>query len=167
MRKRITTLLSVCIFLGACGTTPADRSISGAGIGAGAGAVLGAITGLPVFGTAALGAAGGALTGVLTDKNQVNFGEPAWKQGNNQATEKTISQQPSSQQPVVKSISLVTEIQKGLQKLGYDPGPIDGKYGRKTKQAICDYQSANGLIVDGKATPPLLTHIEQNNNQHS
>ena len=167
MRKRITTLLSVGIFLSGCGTTPADRSISGAGIGAGAGAVLGAVTGLPVFGTAALGAAGGALTGVLTDKNQVNLGEPAWKQGNNQTTEKTISQQPSSRQPssnkpTVNSISLVTEIQKGLQKLGYDSGPVDGIYGRKTKQAICDYQNANGLIVDGEATPSLLTHIEQN-----
>jgi osmotically inducible lipoprotein OsmB len=163
MNKRNMMVLSVCIFINACGTMPADRSVSGAGIGAGAGAVLGAVTGLPIFGTAALGAAAGAITGVMTNKNQINFGEPAWKQGNNQKAEKPISQQSApSTSSGDKNISLMIDIQKGLRNLGYDPGPIDGKYGSKTEKAIRDYQYSHGLIVDGKASPSLLAHIEQN-----
>lgn len=155
MTKRITTVLVIGILINACGTTPADRSISGASIGAGAGAILGAVTGLSVLEGAALGAAGGALTGVLTDKNQINLGEPAWKQGNNQSQNQTTANRDS----------LVTDIQKGLQKLGYNPGPIDGIYGWRTQRAIRDYQKAHGLIVDGQATPSLKDHIEQNINQ--
>jgi N-acetyl-anhydromuramyl-L-alanine amidase AmpD len=39
--------------------------------------------------------------------------------------------------------------QEALQKLGYDPGPIDGVLGAKTKRAIREFQSDHGLIVDG------------------
>ena len=158
MTKRITTVLVIGILLSACGTTPADRTISGASIGAGAGAILGAVTGLSVLEGAALGATGGALTGVLTDKNQINLGEPAWKQGKNQSPNQTDANKDS----FANRDSLVTDIQKGLQNLGYNPGPVDGIYGWRTQRAIRDYQKAHGLIVDGQATPSLKTHIEQN-----
>lgn len=65
--------------LGACGTTPGERSVTGAGIGAGAGAALGAVTGLTIVEGAALGAAGGAITGAITDEEDVDLGEPIWK----------------------------------------------------------------------------------------
>lgn len=42
------------------------------------------------------------------------------------------------------------QIQTALKNAGYDPGPIDGKVGTKTKKAIKDFQSANGLKADGK-----------------
>jgi len=42
------------------------------------------------------------------------------------------------------------QIQTALKNAGYDPGPIDGKLGGKSKKAIKDFQTANGLKADGK-----------------
>ena len=50
----------------------------------------------------------------------------------------------------VKSRPNVRQIQIALKNAGYDPGPIDGKKGRKTREAIRAFQKANGLAVDGK-----------------
>jgi len=43
------------------------------------------------------------------------------------------------------------DIQSALLNAGYDPGPIDGKKGRATRQAIKEFQKANSLPVDGVA----------------
>ncbi|MFA4988138.1 MAG: peptidoglycan-binding protein [Candidatus Omnitrophota bacterium] len=43
-----------------------------------------------------------------------------------------------------------TEIQTALKNAGYYSASIDGKIGPKSKKAIEDFQSANGLKVDGK-----------------
>lgn len=45
------------------------------------------------------------------------------------------------------------QIQTALKNAGFDPGPIDGKIGPKTKKAIKDFQAANGLTADGKVGP--------------
>jgi peptidoglycan hydrolase-like protein with peptidoglycan-binding domain len=42
------------------------------------------------------------------------------------------------------------EIQTALKNAGFYSGNIDGKIGPKSKKAIEDFQSANGLKVDGK-----------------
>ncbi|RDY72243.1 hypothetical protein DXT76_02465 [Halobacillus trueperi] len=47
----------------------------------------------------------------------------------------------------------VRDLQTKLQKLGYQPGPIDGIYGPRTKQAIIAFQHQEGLEVDGSAGP--------------
>jgi hypothetical protein len=65
--------------LSACGDTPGDRALSGAGIGAAAGAVIGAPFGAPGIG-AAVGAAAGGATGALTTPSQVDLGKPVWRQ---------------------------------------------------------------------------------------
>jgi peptidoglycan hydrolase-like protein with peptidoglycan-binding domain len=44
----------------------------------------------------------------------------------------------------------VRQIQLALTNAGFDPGPVDGKMGRKTRSAIKDFQGANGLFADGK-----------------
>jgi TPR repeat protein len=41
------------------------------------------------------------------------------------------------------------ELQQLLAKAGYDPGPLDGKPGRKTRAAILAFQQAAGLKADG------------------
>jgi len=41
------------------------------------------------------------------------------------------------------------QIQRALKNAGYYDGPIDGKIGPKTKQAILKFQKANGLKIDG------------------
>ncbi len=45
----------------------------------------------------------------------------------------------------------VKQIQCLLTYLGYDPGGIDGVDGQKTRQAIRNFQGAEGLSVDGVA----------------
>ncbi len=47
----------------------------------------------------------------------------------------------------------VMEIQSLLKKIGYDPGPIDGIFGRRTQQAIIQFQKDNGLTADGIIGP--------------
>jgi peptidoglycan hydrolase-like protein with peptidoglycan-binding domain len=47
----------------------------------------------------------------------------------------------------------VLGLQKALQKLGYDPGKIDGILGPHTRAAIKKFQEASGLKADGIAGP--------------
>ncbi|MDD4953349.1 MAG: peptidoglycan-binding domain-containing protein [Candidatus Omnitrophica bacterium] len=49
-----------------------------------------------------------------------------------------------------KSRPKVKEIQMALNNAGYNPGHIDGKMGKQTRDAIKSFQSANGLQADGK-----------------
>ncbi|MDD2703300.1 MAG: peptidoglycan-binding domain-containing protein [Candidatus Omnitrophica bacterium] len=44
----------------------------------------------------------------------------------------------------------VVQIQTALKNAGYDPGVIDGKLGKKTREAVKAFQGANNLKVDGK-----------------
>lgn len=157
MYKRIITIVGMSVMLTACGTTPEERGISGAGVGAGAGAIVGAVTGLSVVQGAVLGAVAGGLTGALTNEDQVDLGEPAWKSGNNAASNQTVAHSS----PSLTGKQVVVEIQKGLKDMGYNPGVTDGINGPKTQQAIRKYQEDHGLLVDGQATPALLDHIKQ------
>ena len=43
----------------------------------------------------------------------------------------------------------VEDVQKALERAGFDPGPADGKYGIKTKAAVKAFQRARGLKADG------------------
>ncbi len=77
---RLLSLLFAALFvLSACGSSKTDRGVSGGAIGAGVGAAAGAATGGSVLGGAVLGGAAGAATGVLTDKDDVDLGDPVWK----------------------------------------------------------------------------------------
>jgi peptidoglycan hydrolase-like protein with peptidoglycan-binding domain len=44
----------------------------------------------------------------------------------------------------------VKDVQSALKNAGYDIGVADGRMGKKTRQAIKDFQKANGLDADGK-----------------
>lgn len=50
----------------------------------------------------------------------------------------------------VKSRPNARQIQIALKNAGYDPGRIDGRIGRQTRDAIKAFQRANNLVVDGK-----------------
>lgn len=75
---RYVPLGALAILLTACGTSPGERAISGAGLGAAGGAVIGAAAGNPAAG-AAIGAAAGGVTGAVTRPDQVDLGRPIWK----------------------------------------------------------------------------------------
>ncbi len=70
---RKTVMLSAAaagaLALAACGTSDAERGVTGAGIGGAAGYAVGA----PL-----LGAAAGGATGVFTENDDINLGKPIW-----------------------------------------------------------------------------------------
>ncbi len=151
MIKRITTVAAVALLLSACGSTTEDRALSGSGIGAAAGAIVGAVTGLSVLEGAVIGALAGGLTGALTTEDSIDLGKPAWK--SERSGESAASGGATGTQ-------VVRNIQGGLSDLGYAPGPVDGVAGPQTAEAIRRYQGDHDLLIDGRASAELATHIE-------
>ena len=49
----------------------------------------------------------------------------------------------------VPAQSSTRDIQRALRNAGFSPGPIDGKLGVRTRQAVREFQGANGLQADG------------------
>ena len=45
------------------------------------------------------------------------------------------------------------DIQARLAELGYEPGPIDGEWGQKTRDAVKQFQRARNLVADGIVGP--------------
>lgn len=56
----------------------------------------------------------------------------------------------------------VRGIQQRLKALGWDPGPLDGAMGPRTRKAIRAYQRRYGLKAAGRPTGKLLDHLEVN-----
>lgn len=150
-RARSYTVL-LALFLMACGTSPNDRAISGGGIGAAAGAVIGAVTGLTVLEGALIGTGLGAAFGAFTDPEKVNLGTPVWKH--------YTTQRADSGGGAVKASNIVAATQANLVRLGYRPGPIDGRYGPRTRDAIRHYQRDHKIQVDGKMSGQLALEVE-------
>jgi peptidoglycan hydrolase-like protein with peptidoglycan-binding domain len=50
-------------------------------------------------------------------------------------------------------------LQSKLEQLGYEPGPIDGVFGRQTLVAVKAFQEAFGLAPDGLAGKNTLTEL--------
>jgi len=163
MTRQAFVTLALAIVLAGCGSTTEDRTMSGAGIGAAGGAVLGAVTGLSLIEGVVIGAAAGGATGALTDEETIDLGDPVWASDDDAtATEatQTASAQSVDRQPGVEPRQ-IREIQSGLDRLGFDPGPVDGIMGPRTEAAIRNYQSRHGLPVDGRPSGRLALHIER------
>ena len=142
--------LGLPLLLAACGDTTEDRALSGAGIGAATGAVIGAVTGIGPGAGALIGGAVGATAGAVTDSSQVNLGKPVWRGSTG-----------GGQGGSAYDEGAVRNIQAGLQRLGYDPGPADGRFGPQTEAAIRRFQQDNGLAVDGQPTQTVWQQIQQ------
>ncbi|MFH1478266.1 MAG: peptidoglycan-binding domain-containing protein [Candidatus Omnitrophota bacterium] len=54
----------------------------------------------------------------------------------------------------------IKSIQQALKTAGFDPGPIDGKMGPKTKKAVTDFQRKVGLADSGKLDPKTLEKLK-------
>jgi peptidoglycan hydrolase-like protein with peptidoglycan-binding domain len=59
-----------------------------------------------------------------------------------------VAQRPSSDR-----IDRVTALQRQLEWLGLEPGPIDGRYGPQTTEAVRRFQETHDLRVDGIVDP--------------
>jgi hypothetical protein len=53
----------------------------------------------------------------------------------------------------------IERVQRSLHRLGYDPGPVDGRMGAKTTEALRLFQADRQLPVDGLITPDILALI--------
>lgn len=53
----------------------------------------------------------------------------------------------------------VRQVQEALKEAGFDPGPIDGVWGRLTLAAIRKFQAAKGLEVDGIVGPKTVAKL--------
>lgn len=53
----------------------------------------------------------------------------------------------------------IREIQAALKAHGFDPGPLDGIYGNRSKQAVRDFQRSRGLRVDAIVGPKTLAAL--------
>lgn len=69
-----------------------------------------------------------------------------------------ITPWPRDETPLTRSEQLV--LQTELQRLGFDPGPLDGVMGRQERAALRAWQKSHGLIPDGFATEPVLQQVE-------
>ena len=155
LRSRFLALSGI-LLLAACGTNPTDRALTGGGIGAAGGAIIGAVTGLTVLQGALIGTGLGAAFGGLTKADQVYLGEPVWK--NFDSTPVSRSSTSTSNAP--KTSNLVAATQANLARLGYQPGPIDGQIGGRTRAAIRQYQQDHGLPVNGNINGQIAMEIE-------
>jgi membrane-bound lytic murein transglycosylase B len=65
---------------------------------------------------------------------------------------------PRSEKPLSRAERL--RFQTDLAALGYDAGELDGLLGRKTREALRQYQVSRGLIADAYPTQAMLTLLD-------
>jgi Putative peptidoglycan binding domain len=53
----------------------------------------------------------------------------------------------------------VAEAQRGLAILGYSPGPVDGRLGKRTAAAVLDFQRDANLPADGRIDKRMLARL--------
>jgi peptidoglycan hydrolase-like protein with peptidoglycan-binding domain len=63
--------------------------------------------------------------------------------------------------PGVVRQDLVYRVQQALVARGFDPGPVDGKSGARTRKAIADFRTWSGKPGDEEITPQLLIELQQ------
>lgn len=59
-----------------------------------------------------------------------------------------------------KAMPAITAMQTALQKAGFDPKGVDGKYGPGTFAAVKEFQAAQGLTADGQAGPSTMKALQ-------
>jgi len=144
-------LLSVVFLLvsvSAASAQVVERGVQGALIGAGIGAITGGGKGAGKG--ALIGGAAGVAVGAVEKNRRDRYrnAPPAGYRSVPPPRYSTYSQR-------------VYDVQRELTRLGYNPGPADGQYGPQTRAAISTYQEDYNLLVDGKASEPLLDHMVQ------
>lgn len=70
-----------------------------------------------------------------------------------------VTAAPPISDDVPLSRDAVAEIQRALARLGFDPGPIDGIVGAKTRAAIKAYQAARDLEPSGFISVDLAARV--------
>ncbi len=55
--------------------------------------------------------------------------------------------------------NVIRSVQESLLLLGFQPGPIDGVFGARTRAAVRAYQREHGLREDGRLSDALVANI--------
>ena len=71
------------------------------------------------------------------------------------------------ERPFSGRVQRVKELQRQLTLLGFDPGPVDGRYGLVTTEAVKRFQEANDLPADGVADPQTLSALRKSTPQRA
>jgi hypothetical protein len=167
MRKGVTHLVIIVTFVAMMAThTPVavaglfKSPLGSAAVGALIGGIAGGGNG------AAIGAAVGGGVGLVgkasdeTRKRQAaerrHAQERAEWQRQRQLEQDRLRQE--RQQAGSGDAMLVSETQRSLIRLGYDPGPV-GTMNPQTTAAIKAYQASKGLLETGKPSQELLRHM--------
>ena len=76
-------------------------------------------------------------------------------------TEQSLVSAGGQEEPVKSAREvLVSDIQSGLDELGYGPGRTDGQMDSQTEAAIQDFQLDNNLRITGRISKGLLESIQ-------
>lgn len=76
------------------------------------------------------------------------------------STQTIVASPPAPVVPETLPATTVQRTQELLVKAGFNPGPVDGVMGRRTRSAIEKYQSARALAVDGRPSTVLMARLE-------
>jgi Putative peptidoglycan binding domain len=63
--------------------------------------------------------------------------------------------------PLTSNRQFILEAQHLLKSIGYDPGPADGQYGRRTANAVAKFQRHIGIHENGQINKSLLFYLQQ------
>ncbi|MCB1522124.1 MAG: peptidoglycan-binding protein [Hyphomicrobiaceae bacterium] len=69
--------------------------------------------------------------------------------------------QPASSVPSTEAQNIIRTVQLSLDRLGYRPGPSDGRLGDATSTAVRAFESDNNLPLSGRVSGLLLVHLAQ------
>jgi hypothetical protein len=61
--------------------------------------------------------------------------------------------------PIQLSRADIRRAQELLAQLGFDPGPVDGLIGPRTRAAVESFEQAKGLPASGEVTPALIDRL--------
>jgi hypothetical protein len=143
--------------------SPLGSAALGAAIGAIAGGGNGAAIGAAVGGGVGLVGKAGDEKKKREAAERQHAQERAEWQRQKQLEQDRLNRQRQQTQGQAQSadVMLVSETQRSLIRLGYDPGPV-GTMNAQTTAAIKAYQGKKGLLETGQPSQELLKHMIKN-----
>jgi peptidoglycan hydrolase-like protein with peptidoglycan-binding domain len=159
MKARMLGAVALGVLVAACGTNPQERVTGGAAAGAATGAGIGALGGpAGALAGAAIGGGAGAVTGAVTEPSTVNLGRPVWNDPEVRLPG-TDGGRSASGSGSAQASGQTRQLQQALSARGFDPGPVDGVYGPRTREAVMNYQRANNMEATGRPNAQMMSSL--------
>ena len=88
---------------------------------------------------------------IQSKEQEISGLQDALNKANEQPKVETVEPGKEKVAAKVKQHHSIKDAQLALKNAGYDPGTIDGRMGKQTREALRAFQKANNLTVNGKA----------------